>query len=220
MQKGPFRLKMDNKHRVLQKYALNGEQTKAFNSLLNSKRFFCIQGSAGTGKTFLLNAIREAYEMKGHSVRGLSLTGEVVRGLKSSGFSNAETLHRLLFAFHHGSKKYQNKEIWIIDEASMLDNKVLQEILGLAWKQNNQIILVGDAQQLPSVARGGMFKVFCDRYQGAILSDIMRQEKKWGKDTSVKLSQGKISEAINLLVEKKAIHWSNTKEEGIILKAR
>ncbi len=154
--------------------------------------------------------------MKGHSVRGLSLTGEVVRDLKSSGFSNAETLHRLLFSFHHGSKKYQNKEVWIIDEASMLDNKVLQEILGLAWKQNNQIILVGDAQQLPSVARGGMFKVFCDRYQGAILSDIMRQEKKWGRDTSIKLSQGKIAEAINLLVEKKAIHWSNTKEDAMI----
>ena len=176
----------------------------------------CIQGKAGTGKSFVLNALRELYENSGYVVRGLAPTNEVVKSLEKDGFKKAQSLHRLLFINKHNRSKLGRKEVWIVDESSMVGNKVFQEILKLAWINNNQLILVGDNRQLSPIERGGLFGVFCERYNASNLSGVQRQEKEWSRDVTTKLSQGKTSDAINQLVEKKAIYWSDSRDESMI----
>ncbi len=61
--KGGLHVGKNNENKL--SHALNGEQKKAFNAILGSKRLACIQGYAGTGKSYLLAALKESYESAG-----------------------------------------------------------------------------------------------------------------------------------------------------------
>lgn len=213
-QKKSFSIKSKVKTQIKEK-RLNEEQFQAFSKISEGSRFCCIQGAAGTGKSFLIQALRESYENSGFDVRGLSPTNEVSKDMRNNGFAKASTLHHFIYKTNN-SKSDPKKELWIIDEASMVENKILQEILKLAWKNNNQVVLVGDYNQLPSVGRGGLFKFLCEKFGCAELSDIQRQEQDWSKEVSVKLSKRETGKAIDQLVSNKAIFWSDTKEESMI----
>ena len=48
---------------------LNQEQKSAFDKTIQGKKLSCIEGHAGTGKSYLLSALREAYVQQGYTVR-------------------------------------------------------------------------------------------------------------------------------------------------------
>ena len=149
-------------------------------------------------------------------VRGLAPTNEVACDLKKLGFTHTSTLHSLLYLIEKGKGQNFFKEIWIIDESSMVENNVLQEVLRIAWKKNHQVILVGDEKQLPPVGRGGIFKILCEKFNTAFLDQILRQEEEWGRDVTKNLSQGETSKAIMQLYNNRALIWSDTKLESIM----
>ncbi len=214
-EKMAYSVKEAEKNRILENSSLTKEQREAFDKALQGSRFFCIQGDAGTGKSFLLKTLGEAYHTSKYEVRGFAPTNEAVKDLKKNGFEKAETLHRLLFKNQQFGHEYGRKEIWFVDEAGMIDNHVMQEFLSLAWKKNNQVVLVGDKKQLPPIARGGMFKIFCQKYKTASLTEIQRQEKKIDQMISSDIAQDKISDAIDQLHNNKAIFWEETKERAM-----
>ncbi|NGX46646.1 MAG: ATP-dependent RecD-like DNA helicase [Chlamydiae bacterium] len=201
--------------KVLASSQLNDEQSVAYRSIFSGKRLNCIEGRAGTGKSHLLGAIREAYESAGYRVRGFAPTSEVAKDLEKRGFSNSENLHRFLFAHKHGSRKMQGREVWILDEAAMVGNRAVQEFLREGWKNGCQVILVGDSRQLPSIERGGMFEVFCQKYGAAQLERIQRQQKEPQREMASLASKGRMAEAVNQLEKNGGLHWSPTKQEAM-----
>lgn len=140
---------------VAHEYSLSSEQLAAFKGAVLGQRLVCIQGRAGTGKSHVMAALREMIESNGYRVRGLAPTSSVAKDLESKGFDGAQNLHRFLFQQKNGIDPLKRKEILMIDEAGMVGNTVMQELLKVAWDKGAQVVLVGDDRQLPSVDRGG-----------------------------------------------------------------
>jgi len=203
---------------IAQDYSLSSEQLAAFEGAVLGQRLVCIQGRSGTGKSHLMAAIHAMIESNGVRVRGLAPTSSVAKDLESKGFEDAQNLHRFLFQQKNGIDPLKRKETLMVDEAGMVGNTVMQELLKVAWDNGAQVILVGDDRQLPSVDRGGLFKVFCERYGAHELTEVRRQTKDWQKELSETLSQGVsgVHSAVGALEKNRCLHWVNTKDDALV----
>ena len=133
------------------------EQTSAFRHATGAEGLAIIDGQAGTGKSFTMAAIREAYEGAGHHVIGLGPTNKVAKTMANDGFAHAKTVHSELFALNNGRTSWDPKTVVIVDEAAMLDTKLMAMVTAHAHDAGAKLILVGDDRQLSSIDRGGMF---------------------------------------------------------------
>jgi conjugative relaxase-like TrwC/TraI family protein len=63
-----------------------------------------VTGDAGTGKTYMLDAVREAYEKGGYQVIGAALAGKAAQGLQEGADIESSTLHSLFWKIDASSK--------------------------------------------------------------------------------------------------------------------
>ena len=125
--------------------------------LLCTKPFGIVTGGPGTGKT---TCLRQALvRMERHEVRYAlaAPTGKAAKRMSEATGRAASTIHRLLgwkrTGFDHGADNTLPFDVVIIDEASMLDVELAAALVG-ALDARTRFMLVGDANQLPSVGPG------------------------------------------------------------------
>ncbi|MFW5794116.1 MAG: ATP-dependent RecD-like DNA helicase [Bacillota bacterium] len=138
-------------------------QKQAISLALNN-HFSIITGGPGTGKTTVIKGIVDVYKMLRNNQVDLELiklaapTGKAAKRLTEATLLPATTIHKLLGYDFEGQFKYglDNKieaKLIILDEASMIDCLLMKRLLS-AIKKGTILILVGDANQLPSVGPG------------------------------------------------------------------
>lgn len=203
------------KHQDDQLPTLTPEQRQAFQNIISGKRISLIQGYAGTGKSHLLQALQIAYEASGCRVRAFGPDNATVDVLKEKGLSHTENVYRFLFALHHDRRKILRKEIWILDEAGKLGTPPLLEFLREASKRGAQVILSGDAAQLPPVERGGMFKTLCEQFNSQVLQQIQRQKSESHRQMARRLALGEMGVAIDQLSAQNGICFAANQKEAI-----
>ncbi len=124
-----------------------------------------ITGGPGTGKTTLVKVlIRSALEM-GENWLLASPTGRAARRLSEATGQPASTLHRLLefqpggFRFGRDATNPLDCDGLVVDEASMVDVRLMASVLAaLPVDRPCRLVLVGDADQLPSVGPGQVLR--------------------------------------------------------------
>ena len=163
--------------------ALSGEQRAAVVHAA-SRSLAVVSGGPGTGKTAIVAALCRALVRSGVAPSAILLaapTGKAAQRLGASvrrslagaeeepdrrlaaELPEARTLHRLLGydpdsgRFRHHAGAPLRGEVVIVDEASMID-LVLMERLARALAPATRLILVGDADQLPSVEAGAVLR--------------------------------------------------------------
>jgi exodeoxyribonuclease V alpha subunit len=135
-------------------------QEKAVEKALTEK-MLVITGSPGTGKSTILNIIIKIFEKINESVVLGAPTGRASKRLCETTGKEAKTIHRLLNynpklnKFLKNEKEKIDADVVIIDEASMIDIKLMKVLLS-AIKTETKIIFVGDIDQLPSVGPGNV----------------------------------------------------------------
>jgi len=145
------------------------EQESAI-ALIKYARFGLVTGGPGTGKTTIVS--HAIADMSPDSVCLAAPTGKAARrmseAMEKAGANvkrKAATVHRLLgyrgFEFVHNATTPLEAELVIVDESSMLDIQLAAALFN-AIGRHSRLILVGDADQLPSVGPG---RVFADLLQ-------------------------------------------------------
>lgn len=86
-----------NNKRALIAEKLNTSQIKAADHILTSKdRAIGIQGYAGTGKTFMVKAVKKIAEQKGYQLFGLAPSGSATKELQDSAKLESQTIHSFI----------------------------------------------------------------------------------------------------------------------------
>ena len=203
------RIEASNKYRTM-----TAEQLNAFLRATRPEGLALIDGQAGTGKSFTIEAIREAYEQAGHRVIGLAPTNIVKEDMKASGFAHAATVHAELFALANGRTAWSRDTVVIVDEAAMLDTRIMALLATSAAEAGAKLILARDDRQLSSIDRGGMFGALKDRYGAAVLSEVKRQYKADERRASEMMAEGNFHDALGIYQQKGAIRWTRTEREA------
>lgn len=146
-----------------------------------------LTGGPGTGKTTIVKALLEIFRSMDMSVALAAPTGRAAKRLSEATSYEAKTIHRLLefeFAgdgvektgFRRNENDLLDENVIIIDESSMIDNALMASLLK-AVKPGARVILIGDADQLPSVGAGNVLRDLLDsgRFSTIRLNEIFRQ---------------------------------------------
>ena len=123
-----------------------------------------LTGGPGTGKTTALNGIIKLFEMRDAEITLAAPTGRAAKRITELTGYEAKTIHRLLEAewVEDGKTRFARNErnpltcdVLIVDESSMLDALLFEAIMR-SVRLSCKIILVGDADQLPSISAGNV----------------------------------------------------------------
>ena len=122
-----------------------------------------ITGGPGTGKTTIIAAIVNTLKKNNLKFSVTALTGKAAERIRETeGLESIKTstLHRLIYK-QEAEKTKKINDIIIIDECSMLDIDLMFELMA-PNDSKSKIIFVGDADQLPSIGAGQVFKDLID----------------------------------------------------------
>ncbi|MEK6718290.1 MAG: ATP-dependent RecD-like DNA helicase [candidate division NC10 bacterium] len=160
------------------------QQREAIRMALTHKALV-ITGGPGTGKTTILRCIILILERKGVRIHLASPTGRAAKRMTEATGREAMTIHRLLewspasAGFQRNAQRPLETDLVIVDEASMIDIALMNSLLR-AVPLMATLILVGDADQLPSVGPGTVLRDILDsgRVPAGRLTEIFRQAEK------------------------------------------
>lgn len=160
---------------------LSENQKEAVRNSLD-KGVSVITGGPGTGKTTIINAIIDILEDSGLRTAIAAPTGRAAKRMTETSGHEASTIHRLLeyyfsededtMRFGKTAEDPLDYDAVIIDEASMIDLMLMNGLLS-AVRPGTRLIVVGDADQLPSVGAGNVLRdmiaseyVYCTKLTG------------------------------------------------------
>ncbi|MEA5464970.1 MobF family relaxase [Leptothoe sp. PORK10 BA2] len=176
---------------------LTHEQQQAIHlTCTTPEQFMAWQGSAGSGKTYALNTLKQIAQDQGYQVRGFAPSAEAAHELGQALDIETETVAALLTS--------QNREtgnaIWIVDEAGMLSMKDACSLLTRATAEQARVVLVGDTKQLSAVEAGNPFKSLqAGGITTAYLDETLRQQRQELKTAVQLIAQGKMVQGIDTL---------------------
>ncbi len=144
-----------------------------------------LTGGPGTGKTTIVRAVIRILSRIGKKIALAAPTGRAAKRMSEATQCEAKTIHRLLemeFSsettprFARDASNPLDESVVIIDEASMIDTMLFDALLR-ALKPGAKLILIGDADQLPSVGAGNVLKdlLKADCFTTVCLTEIFRQ---------------------------------------------
>ena len=179
----------------------NEEQLEAVRRVA-TRSLALLSGGPGTGKTYTAASMLRVLVRLGLSPDEIALTaptGKAAQRMReaimltlgavedpaeadralAAALPEPRTLHRLLGyspradRFRHHGKHPIPERVVLVDEASMADLR-LAERLFAAVRPDARLVLIGDADQLPSVAAGAVFRDLVDVTGGVRLTESYR----------------------------------------------
>lgn len=177
------------------------DQEKAVHELIdfiaqpwNDKNFInSLCGAGGTGKTFVIKYVIDNCKWSSSLIGCAAPTHKACRVLSKSIDNKEVNTIQSLFGFRLdvdienfdpnnpafnpiGRSKIENYRVLIIDEASMLNAKLVKYIVSKCKQFNIKIIFIGDKSQLPPVNEKNS-QAFLISHKNYNLKEIVRQEE-------------------------------------------
>jgi len=183
---------------------LAADQTRAAEITLAARDWLsAIEGRAGAAKTTTVGAIRELAQERGWFVRGFGPTSGSVKALTEAGVL-ARTVASLL---ENPPAEKHGRELWIVDESSLLATRQVNRLLHLAREVGvERIVFVGDERQHHAIEAGRpLFQMRQAGMTTASLTVIRRQRDPELKRAVELAAAGKLAETIAALSDQRRI---------------
>jgi conjugative relaxase-like TrwC/TraI family protein len=177
---------------------LRADQTAVAELTLTATDWFtAIEGRAAAAKTTTVGAIREFAEERGYAVRGFAPTTRAVKALSEAGIS-ARTLASLL---ESRPGPANDREIWIIDESSLLPTRQVHRLLHKANDEGVvRVVFVGDQRQHHAIEAGRpIHQMQQAGMPVARLDTIRRQRDPQLREAVSHAAKGEIAESLAIL---------------------
>ncbi len=201
-----------------------------------------ITGLPGTGKTFTLTVIREAYEKEGYRLLGTALAGKAARGLEEGAGIKSRSVEALLRrieatpldeARHHARQlaraalgkptyafertRLTERTVLVIDEAGMVDTAKMLRLLEHARKANAKVLLVGDPDQLQPIGPGAPLRAIAARLGDAAttLTTITLQRDEWARESILAIRRGDAEAALRAYAERGLLHVARDRARAV-----
>lgn len=196
---------------------MSDEQLNSFEDICSHGDLKILIGAAGTGKSFTLKAVREVYEGSKLRVRGLAPTGKAAENLQESSCIESQTIHKFLRDLSLEKTTVSANDVFVIDESSMIGEKMFHTLLRTFEEKKAKVVLVGDHKQLSSVEKGTPFERLLRTHSHSIIKEVRRQKQAWQKEASQKIRDGQVSRGLTDYHKrgymKHRSYWSSLKKD-------
>jgi len=199
-------------NQIAEAKGLSPEQRVMLEHVTGADGVACVEGMAGTGKSYALGAAREVWEACGFQVRGAALSGKAAEGLQDGAGIQSQTLHSLIQEIQSGQTILTPRDILVLDEAGMVGSRQMSKIEAVCRQAGAKLVAVGDSRQLQPVDAGGAFRGLVKELGAAELRDIRRQKNEWAKDAVHHLAVGEAGKALQAYHERGLLHAAPTVE--------
>ena len=129
------------------------QKRQVLRDLFAKSRVVLIYGSAGTGKTRMIEYINNIFQTENKIF--LSNTNASVNNLRTRIGESEKHSFSTIASYLYNIDEYEDSEILIIDECSTVNNKDLLRVL--SYRKFKKIVLVGDVYQIESIDFGNWF---------------------------------------------------------------
>jgi conjugative relaxase-like TrwC/TraI family protein len=189
-------------HNELQR--LNPAQRQAAIEIAESpNRITGFQGTAGSGKTTTLAAVRKLAEAEGYEVQGFAPTSRAARLLEGAGIRSS-TLQQFLVKVQEVNAN--QRRLYVIDESSLASTKQVNQFFKRLGP-HDRVLLVGDIRQHQAVEAGRPFEQFQDAGMRTVrLEEIIRQQDPRLRQAVDLLAKDRVKEAVEQLRQQGRVH--------------
>ena len=194
---------------------IEDEQLAALMHVTQGGRLALVRGMAGTGKTFLLEAARVAWEADGFNVQGVALAAIAARRLQEDSGIGSSSIHRLLWDLEKGRAVLTDQTVLVCDEAGLVGTRLLDRLLRAADEAGAKVVLVGDDRQLQAIEAGSPFRKLADDLGAAELRKIRRQKEEWAREAVHELVEGQAVKALARFKERDLFHVASDRRASI-----
>jgi hypothetical protein len=170
---------------------LGADQAAAVRGVLTSgAQVEVLVAAAGSGKSFTVGAIAEAWAEHGHRTFGLApsqVAADVLSGEGVTAFNIARWRGE---QDRNGEVRLREGDLVVVDEAGMASTADLADVAQRCEGAGAKMLLVGDARQLAAVGPGGALADVGERAASYELTEVRRFGSGWEGEASLRLRDG------------------------------
>jgi Ti-type conjugative transfer relaxase TraA len=199
---------------VLSQHQLSDEQRGAFAHLVAAGDLKILVGVAGSGKSRLLGAAREAWEAEGFTVKGAALSGIAAENLSVASGIQSRTLASFEYSWKADRDPLTSRDVLVIDETGMVGTRQLARVLEVANAARAKVVLVGDPDQLQAIEAGAPFRAVLGQSGMTQLNEVRRQRHAWQREATQQLAAAETTQALIAYEKKGALVQVATRESA------
>lgn len=207
---------------------ISDEQEKAVLAGTRSpRRVTVIEGTAGAGKTYTTEAIKDAYVACGYQVIGTALSWNAAKVLESAaGLDNSVAteglVNQMLEARAAGTDYFRKPTLLIVDEAGMLGTRHMFHLLDESQRSKNpvKVILTGDSLQLSPVDAGNALQAIVEFHGTTRINEIRRQKQESHRQAVYSFSERYAGQGLYTYMHQEAVTWCKKKSSLIDMVVR
>ena len=207
---------------IARKKGISDEQIQAVHAAcLSPKRVTVIEGTAGAGKSFTMEAVKETYIDMGFDVMGTALGWAAAKVLGESAKledENCKAIEGLtrswLAARANGADPFQGPTLLIVDEAGMVGTRHMAIILEETKRSRYpvKVVLTGDSLQVIPVNAGNALEAIIEFHGTTRIDTIRRQHQPSHRRAVKRFSERQSGLSINTFMQQECLHWCKDKD--------